>query len=249
MYSLTTKKEYHNPYRHGVNIGNFVEDLIGKDLVHKHNQTPLDIKMYVSETRDKYCHPGSIFNKNIKAESNRKPNLDLNIDFSRKTMKDINQQIEQNIINNNNRILYLSKTGNHTGSSYNTNSFNSNLNNNSNSVNANNVMNEITNSQPDSLNINKEVSTREQSQMNDLIKDNKMEDFLCNTQRSNILSKYSDYPIKVQDQIGNQTNNFIKKDLIGLYFTTKSGLANNLLKGHGPRQKEFEHTEHISVKE
>jgi len=34
-----------------------------------------------------------------------------------------------------------------------------------------------------------------------------------------------------------------------LYFTTKSGQANHLLKGHGPFQNKFTHTEHISVKE
>lgn len=252
MYTLSSKKDYVNPYRHGVNIGNFVEDLIGKDLVHKHNQTPLDIKMYVSETREKYSSPSKIFNRNIKAESNRKPNFDLNIDFSRKTMKDINEQIEQNIINNNNRLLYLSKTSNKNNFGNNSNTSNirgsgNNVGNIGNNISTNNTDNNSLYSNNKNINSNN-ISTEEQSQINELNKDNKMEDFLCNTQRSNILSKYSDYPIKVQDQIGKQTNGFIKKDLIGLYFTTKSGLANNLLKGHGPRQQEFEKTEHISVK-
>eukprot|EP00340_Litonotus_pictus_P003687 CAMPEP_0170516600 /NCGR_PEP_ID=MMETSP0209-20121228/2779_1 /TAXON_ID=665100 ORGANISM="Litonotus pictus, Strain P1" /NCGR_SAMPLE_ID=MMETSP0209 /ASSEMBLY_ACC=CAM_ASM_000301 /LENGTH=205 /DNA_ID=CAMNT_0010801549 /DNA_START=146 /DNA_END=760 /DNA_ORIENTATION=+ len=148
---------------------------------------------------DKYSDPRRVINKNVKEESNRKPNFDLNIDFGKTSMKSINELIEQNIINNQNKISYMKNTTS--------------------------------------------------SNLSTLNKDNKVEDFLCNTQRSNIMSKFSDYSMGVQNQIGTQTNDFIKKDLVGLYFTTRSGLANNLLRGHGPNQHNFDKTEHISMKD
>lgn len=214
MYSLSQKKEYVNPYRHGVNIGNFVEDIIAQDLVSMYKRRKPDYSMYLSETRDKYCDPSLLPNKNIKAESNRKPNFDLNIDFSKRTMKDINDQIEQNIINNNNRMTYLTKT-----------------------------MEKKKADTKDSL------LASEVSHFLGENKDNKMEDYLCNSQRDSILSKYSAYSLDVQKQIGTQTDKFIKKDLVGLYFTTRSGQANHLLRGHGPFQNNWVKTENISVKE
>lgn len=215
MFSMTSRKEYVNPYRQGVLISNYVEDLIAQDLVKKHKQTLPNLNHYLSETKEKYSDPSTVFNKNIKAESNRKPNFDLNIDFSKRTMKDINEQIQQNIINNNNRLSYLAKTQ--------------------------------SNNRTQKFSIGEDLKNNKI--LDDLNKDNKTEDFLCNTQRNNILSKYSDYSINVQNQIGKQTDSFIKKDLVGLYFTTRSGLANNLLRGHGPNQYNFVKTEHISVKE
>lgn len=212
-YTLQSRKEYVNPYRHGVYIGNFIEDLISQDLVKKHKEATPDLNQYVSEVRDKYCNPSTVFNKNIKAESNRKPNFDLNIDFSKKTMQDINSQIQQNIVNNNNRLAYLEKSNQASG------------------------------------NTSTSLSNHNSKIQEDMKKDNKMEDFLCNSQRDNILSNYSDYSMEIQKQIGKQTDNFIRKDLVGLYFTTRSGQANNLLKGHGPNQYNFDKNEFISVKE
>ena len=200
MFQASSRKEYVNPYRHGVYIGNFVEDIIAMDLVEKHKQTLPDINRYKSETREKFCDPGILENKNIKHESNRKPNFDLNIDFNKKTMQEINDQIKQNIVNNNNRANLIEKSNN-----------------------------------------KKTIFEKE--------KDNKVEDFLCNTQRNNILSNYSNYSVDVQNHIGKQTDGFIRKDLVGLYFTTRSGLSNNILRGHGAYQNNWSKTEHISVKE
>ena len=225
MYSLSSKKEFVNPYRHGVSIGNYVEDLIAKDRVKDHKKENPDLNNYLSEMRDKYCGPKSTYNKNIKEETNRKPKFDLNIDFSKNSMKDIDDQIGQNIVSNNNRLAYLAKT--------------------------------IISTEGGQNNDKKDQANKSNSSISELSKilndqnhkDNKTEDFLMNTQRNNILSKYSDYSIDVQNQIGKQTDGFIKKDLVGLYFTTRSGLSNHLLRGHGPDQNKFVVTENISIKE
>lgn len=204
MYQINTKKEYLNPYRHGVLIANYVEDIYGLDLINSYRNFKIDNKQYVSETREKFCNPKYIINKNVKEESNRKPNFDLNIDFNKKTMSDINDQIKQNIINRDNRIKL----------------------------------------------INKNSEIEDKSKLLDLSsKDSKLEDFLINAKRNNTLSNYSDYSSEVQNQVGKQVEGFAKKDLVGLYFTTRSGLANNLLRGHGPFQNKWSKTEHVSVKE
>ncbi len=84
------RTSYNNPYRHGVLIGNFVEDTFGKDLTQiletKEEKTKL------SEFQEKYKWP-KLKEENVKnfgndLTRNNNLNLDLNIDFTKKNIED-----------------------------------------------------------------------------------------------------------------------------------------------------------------
>lgn len=184
MFSLQSKKEYINPYRHGVLIGNFVEDIIGQDLVSKY-KTEKPYTNYKSEFSDRFTDPKAAKNnKDLcpKAQS-VKAFYDVNIDFSKKTLKDIQEQI---LIKQNSKIEPKSQT-------------------------------------------------------------QRESDPFSSTQREKVLSRL-DVKDDIKSEIGPQVEDFTKKDLIGIYYTTKSGLKNSLLKGHGPNQHNFSYNEYISVK-
>lgn len=102
MFQTSIKKDYINPYRHGVYIGNFVEDIFGQDLKKKHEVTEQNIKdpkNYLSEMKDKYRYP-SLDPKHIKIEKNdltsgHNSNYDLNIDFTKQTIQQLREQLER----------------------------------------------------------------------------------------------------------------------------------------------------------
>lgn len=122
------KKTYINPYRNGVLIGNFVEDLIGEDLQKKHsetdnqntqnnqnnkNQSKSIENFYKSETKDQFEWP-KLKPENIQVPGNDltmkcNSNFDLNIDFNKKNIKDyLNlQHLTENEYQMNNKNLYL----------------------------------------------------------------------------------------------------------------------------------------------
>ncbi len=86
------RRQYINPYRHGVLIGNFVEDIYGTDLKEKQSQETVNQKNFISEHTDQFSWP------QIKTEHFKNPgndltkqfnvNFDFNIDFTTKNMED-----------------------------------------------------------------------------------------------------------------------------------------------------------------
>jgi len=109
------KKTYINPYRDGVLIGNFVEDLIGTDLRTKHeeDETKDKSKFYKSETMEQFEWP-KLSERDIKVPGNDltmkcNSNFDLNIDFNKKNISDYMnlQHLTENEYQMNNKNLYL----------------------------------------------------------------------------------------------------------------------------------------------
>ena len=96
-----------NPYRSGVLIGNYVEDMFGLDLRKKYNNTRRS--MNISETQAQYKWP--VYSE----EQLGKPgndltmscnmNYDLNIDFKRKKLEDFNPLIRPSEVNLNKNIF------------------------------------------------------------------------------------------------------------------------------------------------
>ena len=181
MFAAQTKKDFLNPYKHGVLIGNYVEDIFGQDLVKKY-QIEKEYSNYISETTDKFKNPCLVPNKNIRVtpQEKVKPNFDFNINFSKKTIQDIKDQID------------------------------------------------LQDKQADHLQL---------SASN-----------LSISQREKIMEKFQELPEEIKHDLKPQVEKFVNKDLVGLYFTNKTGLANHLLKGHGPNQENFKSRENISVK-
>jgi hypothetical protein len=90
IFNQNYRKGYNNPYRHGVLIGNYSEDIFGEDLKHKYEQGIK--KNYVSETMDKFQWP-KLNIDDIKVPGNDltmgcNSNFDLNIDFNNKNVED-----------------------------------------------------------------------------------------------------------------------------------------------------------------
>jgi len=96
-----------NPYRSGVLIGNYVEDMFGLDLRKKYNN--LGRSMNISETKEQYRWP--VYSE----EQLGKPgndltmscnmNYDLNIDFKRNKLEDFNPLIKPSEVNLNKNIF------------------------------------------------------------------------------------------------------------------------------------------------
>lgn len=88
------RKEYVNPYRTGVKIGNYNEDLFGTELQDKYKRMKIDPKMYISEHHDKYTNPGTrpqsaMPRQNLNAMTRENASgFDLNIDFTNKNLED-----------------------------------------------------------------------------------------------------------------------------------------------------------------
>ncbi len=109
------KKNYINPYRHGVLIGNFVEDTIGEDLKVKYDLEKKNDKSdnYISETTANFSWP-KLKDHHIKVPGNDltmkcNSNFDLNIDFNKKNVSDYMnlQHLTENEYQMNNKNLYL----------------------------------------------------------------------------------------------------------------------------------------------
>jgi hypothetical protein len=120
MYDFTFnnfRRQYINPYRSGVKIGNYNEDLFGKELAEKYKKPdynrPNTAKIYVSESMDQYRWPKSNANTmrdfgNNLSKTN-KSNFDLNIVFNKQNFDDymkVYQKNEQNpyILEDKNKI-------------------------------------------------------------------------------------------------------------------------------------------------
>ena len=85
------RKEYINPYRTGVKIGNYNEDLFGEELKAKYKNRPLSATTK-SEYIDKYKWPKPTI-RDIKVSKNeftntQNSNFDLNIVFSKENFSD-----------------------------------------------------------------------------------------------------------------------------------------------------------------
>lgn len=105
------RKEYVNPYRTGVKIGNYNEDLFGVELKQKYSKEKVDPKMFVSETMDKYAWPRPKTSiPRMKGNDMTMPqtsNFDLNIDFSQKNIEDYRKLQEKSpyILDDKNKFL------------------------------------------------------------------------------------------------------------------------------------------------
>lgn len=88
------RKEYVNPYRTGVKIGNYNEDLFGEELSEKYKGIRIDPKMYISENHGQYTNPKQrpqTANCRIRVNDLTMPqtsNFDMNIDFTNKNFED-----------------------------------------------------------------------------------------------------------------------------------------------------------------
>ena len=101
------RRQYINPYRSGVKIGNYNEDLFGKELAEKSKQIdynrPKTGKNFISESMDQYRWPkqnsNTMYNFGNNLSKTNKSNFDLNIVFNKQNFDDymkIYQRNEQN---------------------------------------------------------------------------------------------------------------------------------------------------------
>ena len=92
----TFRRQYINPYRSGVKIGNYNEDLFGKELAEKAKQIdynrPKTARNYVSESMDQYRWPkensNTMYNFGNNISKTNKSNFDLNIVFNKQNFDD-----------------------------------------------------------------------------------------------------------------------------------------------------------------
>ena len=110
MYDFTYntfRHHYINPYRSGVKIGNYNEDLFGKELAEKAKQIsyvrPNTSKNFISESMDQYRWPkqneNTMHNFGNDITKTNKSNFDLNIIFNKQNFNDymeVYQRNEQN---------------------------------------------------------------------------------------------------------------------------------------------------------
>ena len=101
------RRNYVNPYRSGVKIGNYNEDLFGKELAEKAKQIdynrPNTVKNFISESMDQYRWPKqnekTMHNFGNEIAKTNKSNFDLNIVFNKQNFDDymkVYQRNEQN---------------------------------------------------------------------------------------------------------------------------------------------------------
>ena len=87
-----SNKNFSNPYRSGVLVGNFVEDIYGNDLIKQYNKDSNTSTNWKSETRSAFNAPKLIENPRNKGNDmtmKYNSNLDLNIDFTKKNLTEI----------------------------------------------------------------------------------------------------------------------------------------------------------------
>ena len=110
MYDFTYntyRRNYVNPYRSGVKIGNYNEDLFGQELAEKARQIdynrPNTAKNFISESMDQYRWPkqngNTMHNFGNEIRKTNKSNFDLNIVFNKQNFDDymkVYQRNEQN---------------------------------------------------------------------------------------------------------------------------------------------------------
>jgi hypothetical protein len=92
MFNQNYRKAYVNPYRQGVLIANYSEDIIGQDLKEKYNREEHIKNERISETMDKYRWPQAkeqhIITPGNELTLRCNSNFDLNIDFTTKNADD-----------------------------------------------------------------------------------------------------------------------------------------------------------------
>ena len=86
------RKEYVNPYRTGVKIGNYNEDLYGKELKERYKNEHTNPRMYMSETMDNFRWP-RLQKRDIHYPGNemtmsQNSNFDLNLEVSKSNVED-----------------------------------------------------------------------------------------------------------------------------------------------------------------
>jgi len=87
-----SNQNFQNPYRSGVLIGNFVEDIYGNDLIKHYEQEPNSSSKWLSESRSAFKQPEKVEdlrNKGNDMTMKYNSNLDLNIDFTKKNLTEI----------------------------------------------------------------------------------------------------------------------------------------------------------------
>lgn len=106
------RKEYVNPYRTGVKIGNYNEDLYGQELKEKYEKEKVNPKMYMSETMDKFrwprLRPRDIHHPGNELTMTQNSNFDLNIEVSKVNVQDYLKLQEKNapyILKDKNKFL------------------------------------------------------------------------------------------------------------------------------------------------
>ena len=98
------RRQYINPYRSGVKIGNYNEDLFGKELAEKAKEIdykrPKTAKNYISESMDQYRWPkqnsNTMHNFGNNLSKTNKSNFDLNIVFSKQNFDDYMKVYQRN---------------------------------------------------------------------------------------------------------------------------------------------------------
>lgn len=206
MYDFTYnnfRKAYVNPYRSGVKIGNYNEDLFGKELEEKNKQIdyhrPNTAKNnFISESMDKYRWP-QVNNQMMKKFGNEytqthNSNFDLNIVLNKQNFEDymkIYQRNEQN-------PFILDDKNQFTTDEYNVNQ----------NVNK----------------YNKSIQKRPQSA--NIIKTKRPKTFYSD-------GPYQDANEEIIDEIQKKLRFANVKDSDGIFNSNQTGINNYLLMGHG----------------
>lgn len=111
-FRLNQRRGNYNPYRQGVLIANFVEEIYGQDLKTKYRNEGEETKLPpISEFTDKYTRP-ELSRRDIKVPGNEltmtcNSNFDLNIDFNKKNCEDFLKLAKDNefVLDNKNAFL------------------------------------------------------------------------------------------------------------------------------------------------
>ena len=100
MFYQHYNKRYVNPYRTGVKIGNYNEDLFGQELQEKYKNARPNQKMYISETMDKYkwpqLQPQHVHVAGNEMTMTQNSNFDLNLDINNNNLRDYFKLQEKN---------------------------------------------------------------------------------------------------------------------------------------------------------
>lgn len=88
------------------------------------------------------------------------------------------------------------------------------------------------------IDLNEKKEKKEKCEGNDLV----------TNQSHHVIQNLIHVPDQMKNTLQPEISKFIKEDLKGLYFTSQSGIASHLLKGHGKNQSDLSKSEYYSIK-
>ena len=206
MYDFTYntyRRNYVNPYRSGVKIGNYNEDLFGQELAEKARQIdynrPNTAKNFISESMDQYRWPKpnqkTMYNFGNNIHKENKSNFDLDIVFNKQNFDDYMKVYQRNEQN----PFILEDKNQFTKDEYNVR-----------------MQKHL---------YNKSIQRRPQS-ASGVIRNTKPKTFYSD-------GPYQDANEEIIHETQNQLGRAHIQDNVGIFNTNESGIKNYLLMGHG----------------